>query len=228
MANREAGQDFERYTRTLLATALESCERYYRDANGVHLDRSWSENRGGCEHLVQVRLYDEIIRSFNNSGQKLFYATLETRIDDIVRRSGLDARDFFSSKENGLRPQHRLDIVFYQNSSPKGIVEVKIGPSTEDFRDDLRRGLELSRAINAKRPRTMEIVAALFVKCFPPEAKIELNEVLEGHKEFFRNHAPDIHENIRWESRNSFYTDLRFPEKRHETLACIGWIVIPD
>ena len=192
-----------------MSAALRAASRYYELSGGVHIEES------GVEHYVQAIIWEAIC---NEPGLPKCFATMETRPADILNWSGVsDHKAFFATLKN-VDARSRFDLVFHvddENSErPKGIVEVKIGRTSESFSHDLQRIYEFAERANGVGA-SIDYVAAIFV-----ERGISEDE-LEKHKMFVERNLPNG-KMPQWHSKSGIYADKHKERPNHNLMICVA------
>jgi hypothetical protein len=218
MARKSKDTEWARRAHALLSAALDAFAEYYSKSDGIHIDES------GCEHLVQVRLFDAICRSFQVDGGPKIHCSMETGPADFIGYADIKRKraNGILRKMTRVQSPMRFDIVFYEDCRPKGIIEVKIGRSSGSFLDDLLRCTEISCAINADGPNKIDVVAALFVGRKISDQNWEEHKALVEDG-FRRSGSPG---SIKWDFKKGSYDDKNDRTERHCMVAGIGSIML--
>jgi hypothetical protein len=200
-----------------LLTAVINAAKEYYECSGLHIGET------AIEHFVQVRTWEAI------SEQGAIFCTMETSPEDVLLWSDIRNRNAIIRECTSLKEQSRFDIVYFGEGAgrekPTGIIELKIGRTTEYFAGDLKRITEFSKAARANNAK-IEFVATLFVEKLGKKEKIDLAtrgdvaRILSEHRDLV--HAICKFDPA-WDYDFSVYGD-RLNSEAHNLIACIAWV----
>lgn len=205
-------------SKRLLRAALDSAKQYY-EYSGDHIGES------GVEHLVQVKVWEDICEN------RTTFCTMETSPSDVLNWAGVPDGETIIQKCTLLDGRSRFDLVYCgegkEAECPKGIIELKIGRTTEGFACDLSRICEFSKLANENGAR-IEFFASLFVERIirPAEKSLLLSQsslFLQDHKNYVEKLCQDRC-NPHWEVCSLPYSDRHPSEEGHLLAACIAYL----
>jgi hypothetical protein len=191
----------------LVRSALEAAVEYYQRSGGVHIGDD------ATERLIQVRLYEAIWGQFCTRDGTRIFCRMETGPRTVCESAGIKDTNSFLGKLTKIGTASRFDLVFYEGSKPRGIIEVKVGRNTVGLCDDLLRIVEFGKAVNGTVGDAIEIVGALFVERNVAESEIK------AHRDHIERDTPGIE--INWETLGTPYEDFH-RRGAHSVSACIA------